>query len=95
MLTCINDVGWWEVERGRGKVGGGRGGSGLAGMRGLVGSVLAWPGESRDTQSPARKENTHAHTCTRTHTSGSEIAKEFEMFSGGRPANTPLSHFPG
>lgn len=63
-------------------------------MCGLVGSVLAWPGESRDTQKPARKENTHARTDTHTHTrararahartSGSEIAKEFEMFSGGR-----------
>lgn len=49
--------------------GGGRGrGGGLAGMCGLVGSVLAWPGESRDTQKPARKENTHARTDTHIHT---------------------------
>lgn len=66
MLTCINDVGWWEVERGR-KGGWGEGG-GLAGMCGLVGSVLAWPGESRDTQKPARRENTHARTDTHIHT---------------------------
>lgn len=45
---------------GGGRASEGRGGSGLAGMHGLVGSVLAWPGESRDTQSPARKENAHA-----------------------------------